>query len=62
MDTRPAGSTGKATPVTPTAAQWKRFWSAVGSGVDREGRTDIAERHDEVLAEIYAAKIDSKKR
>ena len=40
----------------PESEKWARFWAVVGSGKDFEGRTDVAERHDEYLAEIYAKK------
>lgn len=32
---------------------WKRALSAVGGFRDKDGATDVAERHDDYLAEIY---------
>jgi hypothetical protein len=40
----------------PESEKWARFWAVVGTGRDIEGRTDVAERHDDYLAEIYAKK------
>lgn len=35
------------------AERWARALAAVGTGHDIEGKTDVAERHDEYLADIY---------
>lgn len=42
----------------PESERWARLWEVVGSGRDFEGRSDVAERHDDFLAEIYARKTE----
>jgi len=35
------------------AERWARALAVIGTGHDIEGKTDVAERHDEYLADIY---------
>jgi len=34
--------------------RWRRAWKAVGAGHEPAGASDVAERHDDYLREIYA--------
>ncbi len=36
-----------------SADRWSAAWKAVGCGRDVEGRRDVAERHDDYLADAY---------
>lgn len=39
--------------ASESPSRWDALWRAVGACHDIEGRTDVAERHDEVLADTY---------
>ena len=35
------------------AGRWAAAWTAVGSAHDLQGRSDVAERHDQYLQQLY---------